>query len=83
MANSSTTRPEQERLCNLNASHKTDTDWQFHHAIESGALAAPAALPESLDLGKPWWDIGDQKNTGSCVGRGTTDGVARYMFVTA
>lgn len=83
MADSSTTRPEQERICNLKPSHKTETDWQFHHAIESGALGAPAALPASLDLRKPWWDIGDQKNTGSCVGWGSTDGVARYMFVIA
>jgi C1A family cysteine protease len=83
MADLSTARPEQERLCNLKPSRQTETDWQFHHAIESGALAAPAALPTSLDLRKPWWDIGDQKNTGSCVGWGSTDGVARYMFVTA
>jgi C1A family cysteine protease len=43
--------------------------------------AAPAALPSSVDLRAPWWDIGDQANTGSCVGWGSTDGVARYMFV--
>ncbi|WP_051978126.1 hypothetical protein [Edaphobacter aggregans] len=78
-----TTRPEQERICNLVPSRNTETDWQFHQAIASGALAAPAALPASVDLRKPWWDIGDQKNTGSCVGWGSTDGVARYMFAMA
>ena len=30
-----------------------------------------------------WWDIGDQESTGSCVGWGSTDGVARYHFVKA
>jgi C1A family cysteine protease len=29
------------------------------------------------------WDIGDQEATGSCVGWGSTDGVARYHFVKA
>jgi C1A family cysteine protease len=76
-------RPEQGRICNLTPSLKTETDWQFHNAVESGVLGAAGALPASLDLRKPWWDIGDQKNTGSCVGWGSTDGVARYMFVTA
>jgi C1A family cysteine protease len=83
MADNAKPRPEQERICNLKPSPKTETDWQFHNAVESGALGAPAALPASLDLRKPWWDVGDQKNTGSCVGWGSTDGVARYMFVTA
>ncbi len=83
MADNSKERPEQERICNLKPSHKTETDWLYHDAVESGTLGAPAALPASLDLRKPWWDIGDQKNTGSCVGWGSTDGVANYMFVMA
>lgn len=76
-------RPEQERICNLKPSVLTEMDWQFQTAVESGALAARAALPANLDLRKSWWDIGNQKDTGSCVGWGSTDGVARYMFVTA
>jgi C1A family cysteine protease len=40
-------------------------------------------LPASIDLRAAWWDIGDQKNTGSCVGWSSTDGVARYTFVKA
>ena len=83
MADNAKPRPEQERVCNLKPSTRTETDWQFHNAVESGALGAPAILPASLDLREPWWDIGDQKNTGSCVGWGSTDGVARYMFATA
>lgn len=83
MAKSPRTRPERERVCNLVPSHETERDWQFHHAVESGALSAPATLPASVDLRAAWWDIGDQENTGSCVGWGSTDGVARYMFVMA
>ena len=46
----------------------------------SSTLAAP---PASVDLRQPWWDIGDQEGTGSCVGWASTDGVARYHFVKA
>lgn len=83
MANTPETRPEQQRLCNLKPSRDTEKDWQFHDAVQSGILGAPAALPPNFDLRKPWWDIGDQQQTGSCVGWGSTDGVARFMFVTA
>jgi C1A family cysteine protease len=74
---------QSQRICNLVPSHDTETDWQFQHAVASGALQAPAALPASVDLRAAWWDVGDQQNTGSCVGWGSTDGVARYMFVNA
>jgi len=76
-------RPHQERICNLLPSRETENDWQFEHAVSAGALAAPAALPASVDLRAPWWDVGDQKDTGSCVGWASTDGVARYMLVKA
>jgi C1A family cysteine protease len=76
-------RPEQHRICNLTLSRSTDTDWQFAHATASGAVQAPAAAPASVDLRASWWDIGDQEDTGSCVGWASTDGVARYMFVKA
>ncbi len=83
MAETTTARPEQERICNLTPSLNTTNDWIFSHAVEAGVLGAVAAPPPSMDLRKPWWDIGDQKNTGSCVGWGSTDAVARYMFVMA
>ena len=78
-----TARPEGDRICNLVPSLNTANDWQFHHAVDAGVLTAGPALPASVDLRKPWWDVGDQKNTGSCVGWGSTDGVARYMFAMA
>src|SRR6476660_3037990 len=73
-----------ERICNLRPSRDTEKDWRFEHAVEANAIAAPrAALPGSVDLRAAWWDIGDQESTGSCVGWGSTDGVARYHFVKA
>jgi C1A family cysteine protease len=86
MAKSATSkkdRPHQDRICNLLPSRATEQDWQFEHAVMAGALAAPAALPASVDLRAPWWEIGNQKDTGSCVGWASTDGVARYMLVKA
>ena len=81
MAKSPKAQPQ--RICNLVPSHDTETDWQFQNAVASGALGAPAAPPASVDLRAAWWGIGDQESTGSCVGWGSTDGVARYMFVKA
>jgi len=80
---SGTPQAQTQRICNLVPSLGTETDWHFQHAVASGALQAPAALPASVDLRAAWWKIGDQQNTGSCVGWGSTDGVARYMFVNA
>src|SRR5438067_399743 len=78
-----TKRPEGHRICNLLPSRAVEQDWQFEHAMTAGALGAPATLPASVDLRASWWDIGDQKDTGSCVGWGSTEGVARYMLVKA
>jgi len=83
MATTLEPRAEQHRLCNLKPSQGTEKDWQVEHAVESGALEAGAALPASVDLRAAWWKIGDQENTGSCVGWSSTAGVARYMFVKA
>src|SRR3954453_2926679 len=81
---SSSSRPETHRFCNVVPSRNTETDWAAEDAIAGGAAAAPlAAPPASVDLRQPWWDIGNQESTGSCVGWGSTDGVARYTFVKA
>jgi hypothetical protein len=75
-------RPEAKRICNLVPSRGTEKDWRFEHALVAGAIAAPAeARPASVDLRAAWWAIGNQEQTGSCVGWGSTDGVARYHFV--
>jgi len=75
--------PEAHRICNLVPSFNTERDWRFEHATGSGALEAVTALPSSVDLRAAWWKIGDQENTGSCVGWASTDGVMRYHMVKA
>jgi C1A family cysteine protease len=75
--------PTANRICNLVPSKNTETDWPFASALASGALTAVAAPPASIDLRQSWWNIGDQGNTGSCVGWATAEGVARYHMVAA
>lgn len=76
-------RHETDRICNLVPSRNTEKDWQFEDAVAANVLSAPEALPATVDLRATWWDIGNQENTGSCVGWASTDSVARYMFVKA
>ncbi|BBZ22104.1 hypothetical protein [Mycolicibacter hiberniae] len=85
MAKVATRRRERKRICNLvpTPPKSMQTDWKLTDAVAAGVLGAPAALPANVDLRSSWWGIGDQGNTGSCVGWASTDGVARYMFVTA
>ena len=76
--------PEANRILNLLPSRNTEKDWHIENALAANAIAAPAAtLPASVDLRATWWGIGDQEATGSCVGWGSTDSVARYHFVKA
>ncbi len=78
-------RPEQDRICNLvpTPDASTKTDWQVANARMARILSARPLAPATLDLRRAWWTIGDQGDTGSCVGWASTDGVARQMFVTA
>lgn len=75
--------PAEARICNLVPSRDTARDWTFADALTVGALGAVAALPDSVDLRRDWWTIGDQEDTGSCVGWATGDGLLRYHLVTA
>jgi hypothetical protein len=78
------TTTQAHRILNLVPSRNTDNDWRLEHALAANAIAAPAStLAASVDLRAAWWGIGDQEDTGSCVGWGSTDGVARYHFVKA
>lgn len=77
------TRAESHRICNLVFSRDTARDWLFENAVEASVIALiPRALPQSVDLRADWWEIGNQEDTGSCVGWASTDGVARYHMVT-
>jgi C1A family cysteine protease len=71
------------RICNLVPSRGTENDWKYEDALGTGVLGAVAALPPSKDLRAGWWEIGDQEDTGSCVGWGTAEGVVRYQMVAA
>lgn len=73
---------EDIHILNCIQSRETQKDWQIANAIASGSLAA-APIPASKDLREPWWTIGDQKDTGSCVGWATADAVIRWHFVKA
>lgn len=85
MANTHThTRPELQRICNLKPSRNTEGDWRIEDALAANAIdAPPATLPPEYDLRKPWWNIGNQERTGSCVGWAVADGIARYHMVAA
>jgi C1A family cysteine protease len=72
-----------DRVLNIVPSKGTDTDWQFTTAMAAGEIAPAAALPPAHDLREAWWTIGDQEDTGSCVGWATGDGVMRYTLVKA
>jgi hypothetical protein len=64
-------------------SRGTERDWTYENAVAAGALGAVAALPASVDLRQSWWTIGDQGQTGSCVGWASAEGVVRYHMVMA
>jgi len=70
------------RVLNCLPSKDTERDWKVENALAAGVLAA-APIPQSKDLREPWWSIGDQGATGSCVGWATADSVLRWHFVKA
>jgi len=74
--------PFSDRICNVIPSQHIETDWHFADALAAGSIEA-LALPPSVDLRAAWWTIGDQEASGSCVGWGSTDSVARYQLVKA
>ena len=64
-----------DRICNLGPSRSIETDWNYTDALGASVLAAPAALPSSVNLRRAWWSINDQGGTGSCVGWACADGL--------
>jgi hypothetical protein len=69
-------------ILNCNPSRNQENDWLPQHAEESGAFDQTATIPVTVDLrDESWWKIGNQKNTGSCVGWATADSVIRWYFV--
>jgi C1A family cysteine protease len=75
---------DRDRVLNVLPSPETHRDWTTATAEAAEVLAAPAAaLPTSVDLREDWWAIGDQGQTGSCVGWASADSLLRWHFVTA
>jgi hypothetical protein len=72
-----------QRILNCVPSKETENDWRVDNAVASGILRAAAPIPTKKDLREPWWKIGDQGSTGSCVGWACADSVLRWHFVKA
>jgi len=72
-----------KRILNCIPSRETERDWRIRHALQSGVLTTGAAIPTSVDLREVWWGIGDQGQTGSCVGWASADAVIRWHMVKA
>lgn len=68
-------------ILNCLPSLNQEKDWGISAAKAAGVHAPPATIPPSKDLRETWWSVGNQGNTGSCVGWGTADSVLRWHFV--
>lgn len=78
---------ETERILNCVPSAGTEYDWTYADAYDTEALVGlPATAPNpptKVDMRVPWWTVGDQGATGSCVGWAATDSLARWHMVYA
>jgi Papain family cysteine protease len=70
-----------KRILNCIPSREIERDWRLEHAEEAGVVAAPKTIPTSKDLRAAWWKVGDQGESGSCVGWASAEGVLRWHFV--
>lgn len=69
----------------MNCVHSKDKqdDWYIDKAKKMGVDLKKKPLPKSVDLREPWWNIGNQGETGACVGWATADSLLRYHFTKA
>lgn len=72
-----------DRILNCVRSKDVLKDWEYDHAVRAKILKVARAVPDTVDLREKWWEIGDQEDTGSCVGWASTDGVYRWHGVKA
>ena len=72
-----------KRILNCLPSPKQEKNWGLDVAKAAGLIPIPRLIPVAKDLRAAWWGIGDQGQTGSCVGWGTGEGVLRWHFVKA
>lgn len=78
----SNVKPE-DRILNCIPSKEVENDWGYTAAVGSAILEVPPKIPPSVDLRETWWNIGDQKDTGSCVGWASADAILRWHMVKA
>jgi hypothetical protein len=71
------------RIHNCVASPAQHEDWTLERARSLGFGVRKSKLPEKVDLREPWWNVGNQGFTGSCVAWAFADSVLRYHFVKA
>jgi len=71
------------RILNVIPSARTEDDWGLEIALSSGVVKKATPLPAEVDLRADWWEVGDQRETGGCVGFASADGVLRYHLVRA
>ena len=77
-------KKSRKRIRNCTPSRDTQHDWQFEHAVAARTLTrARVRIPASKDLRENWWKVGDQGDTGSCVGWASVDSVLRWHFIKA
>ena len=71
------------RILNCLPSKSPEKNWMYEVAAKAGLIPAqaPAIATATVDLRESWWEIGDQMDSGSCVGWGTADAVCRWHFV--
>jgi Papain family cysteine protease len=73
-------RASGKRVFNCTESHDQHEDWSLQKAKSLGLSARKKKIPATRDLREPWWNIGNQGFTGSCVGWAFAD-LLRYHFV--
>lgn len=71
------------RVYNSVESHDQRKDWSLQKAKRLGLVDRQQKVPAARDLRQDWWNIGNQRSTGSCVGWALADSVLRYHFVKA
>jgi C1A family cysteine protease len=72
------------RVLNVIPSPNRERDWMAETVgVEAGTIRAAAPVPNAKDLRETWWEVGDQRSTGSCVGWASADSLLRWHFVKA
>jgi C1A family cysteine protease len=70
------------RFLNCVESVGRDKDWSLTSASSIiPEVANDKPFPPKCDLRDDWWIVGDQGETGACVGFATADGLLRWHFV--